>query len=211
MIICHPDQMAKVREHETSGVMFPKGAHQLAAYCYAMEGVPAHEISVHQKMIMMRNAGEVEPFSGDGVNMSGSTTLEKRGECAILRQQIAEMNGGDDRYLRARFGSMSIEPTYASMEWIALRAHEVLTSGRRKSPLSKKYVADLVLCALRPSYRREVNCPQEIIRRHEIKERYFFRDMGSVKCWFRQNEEDFLSKISKKFGDGVVLACLSVS
>ena len=79
MTITHPDQIAKTREFDEPGVMFPKGAHQLVAFCYSMEGVPATERSVHAKLIDMMDDGLIEPFSISGVNMSGSTTLEKRG------------------------------------------------------------------------------------------------------------------------------------
>jgi len=210
-IITHPDQMAKTREFEHSGIMFPKGAHQMVAYCYAMEGVAAYEKSIHAKMIDMRNSGDIEPFPIDGVNMSGSTTIEKRGECAKKRQQINEIVGDDWPMVQGKFGPTCIDATYVGMGFIAGQAYEYLNSGRYKAQRGREYVADVTLYALRPMCNREMNCPYEILKKHQIRERYFFRDVGAVKRWFRQKEDAILSKVSKKFSDGVVLPCVGVS
>jgi len=210
-IITHPDQMAKTREFEHSGIMFPKGAHQMVAYCYAMEGVAAYEKSIHAKMIDMRNSGDIEPFPIDGVNMSGSTTIEKRGECAKKRQQIEECVGDGWLTVCGIFGPLYITDTYIGLQSIANEAYNYLNSGRFKAHRGRLYVGDVTLYALRPSFNREMNCPYEILKKHQIRERYFFRDVGAVKRWFRQKEDAILSKVSKKFSDGVVLPCVGVS
>lgn len=184
MTITHPDQIAKTRELDAPGVMFPKGAHQMVAFCYAMEGVPAWEVSTHARMIAMRDSGEVEPFCADSVNMKGMTTVEKRGECANLRRQIEEMDGADTRFLSGIFGVMTSASTYLGLELMALQAYELLTSGRHKVGRSRRYVADLVLCSVRPTFRRDVNCPQEIIRRHGDQRKIRFPRFWSDQAMF---------------------------
>lgn len=91
--ITRPDQIARIRDQETEGPMFPRGMRQCFAYVFAMEGVPAYERSPHAKLIdMMRGPyPDIEHFPLDGINLSGLTALERIAECAKLRESIRRL------------------------------------------------------------------------------------------------------------------------
>lgn len=206
MTITHPDQIAKTREFDAPGVMFPKGAHQLVAFCYSMEGVPATERSVHAKLIDMMDGGLIEPFSISGVNMSGSTTLEKRGECASLRQYVEETLKGDElRSVLAKFGNDDLPKTYNSVVALIppLQAH--LSSGRRRAQRSRAYLGDLVWHATCSPAAQKICTVCEIGRRYGMSQNMVSRDAVEAKRMVGKLVALALKKIEVKFADGVVL------
>lgn len=206
MTITHPDQIAKTREFDEPGVMFPKGAHQLVAFCYSMEGVPATERSVHAKLIDMMDDGLVEPFSISGVNMSGSTTLEKRGECASLRQHVEELLDGDElRSVLAKFGNDDRTKTYDSVVALIQPLQDHLSSGRRRAQRSRAYLGDLVWHATCSPAGREKCTVCNIASRYGFNHPMVSKDAVEAKRMVGKLVSLALRKIERKFSDGVVL------
>ena len=110
--ITNPDQIASIRQREDSEVMFPRGAHQMLAYIYAVEGVPAEGKSLHSSLIDKMADGEVEPFDAKSVNLRGHDALDKRAEAAILRRRVEElMSDADACCLRAKYGCSTSRST----------------------------------------------------------------------------------------------------
>lgn len=95
--ITHPDQIARICEQEADGLMFPRGAHQMLAFCYAMEGVPAYERSLLAKMEEMYRDGYIDdPPPVGGVNLSGMTEIEKKGTCCMIRTSSERLLHGSN-------------------------------------------------------------------------------------------------------------------
>ena len=205
-IITHPDQIVKTRENERGKVMFPRGAHQMVAYCYAVEGVTAHERSIHARMIDMAAGGEVEPFDEKGVNLSGLTLLEKRGECAGLRRQIEQLCDHHELcYVRARYGLAGLKTTLDGLVCFAGIAQQELANGNRRAQRGLGYVADLVQLTIRPNH-NPVGCTvMSISRKHQIVQQRVSADISLIKRVFIPIERGILTKVGKKFSDGVVL------
>lgn len=205
-IITHPDQIQKARENEDSRVMFPRGAHQMVAYCYAVEGVTAHERSIHARMIDMAAGGDVEPFDEKGVNLSGLTLLEKRGECAGLRRQIEQLCDHHELcYVRARYGLATLKTTMDGLVCFAGIAQQELANGQRRAQRSLGYVADLVQLTIRPNH-NPVGCTvMSISRKHQKAHSIISKDMSLIKRVFIPIERGILTKVDRKFSDGVVL------
>lgn len=206
MMITYHDQIAKTRELDAPGVMFPKGAHQLVAFCYSMEGVPATERSAHAKLIDMMDDGLVEPFSISGVNMSGSTTLEKRGECASLRQYVEETLEGDElRSILAKFGNDDLPKTYDSVVALIEPLQDHLSSGRRRAQRSRAYLGDLAWHATCSPAAQKICTVCEIGRRYSMSQNMVSRDAVEAKRMVGKLVALALKKIERKFADGVVL------
>ena len=205
-IITHPDQIVKTREQERGKVMFPRGAHQMVAYCYAMEGVSAHERSIYARMIDMAQCGDIEPFDEKGINLSGLTLVEKRGECAGLRSQIEWLCDEHELcYVRARYGLAELQSTMDGMKCFAGIAQQELANGRRKAQLGIGYVADLVQLTIRPNH-NPVGCTvMSISRKHQVGQQRVSADISLIKRVFIPIERGILTKVEKKFADGVVL------
>lgn len=206
MTITHPDQIAKAHELEAPGVMFPKGAHQMACFVYAMEGVPATERSVHAKMIDMMDSGQIEPFSTSGVNVSGLTTIEKRGECAGLRDQIEGLLCGEELHaVRAKFGNDDLLTTYDSVVALIGAIQDHLVTGRRRAQRSFQYIGDLawhVTCS--PAGRQ--NCTVcAIAERYGFRHQLVSRDAVEAGRVVGRLTRAALSKVENKFADGFVL------
>lgn len=205
-IVTHPDQEAKAREWERSTVMFPKGPHQMVAYCYGMEGVSAYERSIHARMIDMAESGDIEPFDPLGINLSGLTTLEKRGECAGLRDQVEQLCDHHELcYLRARFGLAELRTTLDGMVCFAGIAHEEMCSGRRTIQRGMAYIADVVQLVLRPGHNPDRCNVMSVARKHQVQHQQVSRDSSNLKKVYVPIERSVLTKIQKKFGDGRVL------
>ena len=205
-IITHPDQIVKAREKEYGKVMFPRGAHQLVAYCYAVEGVAAHERSIHARMIDLADNGEVEPFDEKGVNLSGLTLTEKRGECAGLRRQIEQLCDHHELcYVRARYGLAELKTTMEGLACFAEIAQQELANGKRRAQRSLAYIADVVQLTIRPNH-NPVGCTvMSVSRKHQVSQPTVSRDMSLIKRVFIPIERGILTKVDKKFSDGVVL------
>lgn len=205
-IITHPDQIVKTRGNERGKVMFPRGAHQMVAYCYAVEGVTAHERSIHARMIDMAAGGDVEPFDEKGVNLSGLTLLEKRGECAGLRRQIEQLCDHHELcYVRARYGLAELKTTMEGLVCFAGIAQQELASGKRRAQRGLGYVADLVQLTIRPNH-NPVGCTVVTVsRKHQIGHSIVSKDMSLIKRVFIPIKRCILTKVEKKFSDGIVL------
>lgn len=205
-IITHPDQIVKTREQERGEVMFPRGPHQMVAYCYAVEGVAAHERSIHARMIDMADHGDIEPFDEKGINMSGLTLVEKRGECAGLRRQIERICDHHELcYVRARYGLAELRSTLDGLKCFAGIAQQELASGRRRAQRGLGYVADLVQLTLRPNH-NPVGCTvMNVSRKHQIAQQRVSADISLIKRVFIPIERGVLTKVEKKFSDGAVL------
>ena len=205
-IITHPDQIVKTRENERDKVMFPRGAHQMVAYCYAVEGVTAHERSIHARMIEMAHTGAVEPFDEKGVNLSGLTLLEKRGECAGFRSQIERLCDEHELcYVRARYGLATLKTTLDGLKCFAGIAQQELANGKRRAQRVLGYVADLVQLTIRPNH-NPVGCTvMSVSRKYQIGHSIVSKDMSLIKRVFIPIERCVLTKVEKKFSDGIVL------
>lgn len=202
MTICHPDQMARIVQSETSGVMFPKGIHQCVAYCFAVEGVPAYEKSVHARIIDMIDDGWVEAFDLSGVNMSGHTTLEKRGEAAKIRQSIADIIGEDElplHALHARYAMDNLLSKYQGMKALVPIMVEELNTGRFRAQRGSHYVADVVTHVCGSPKKREECCIMAISRLHGINHDRVSRDAERVKRSISRLQNDAFRKIRKIF------------
>jgi len=206
MTITHPDQITKAHELESSRVMFPKGAHQMAAFVYAMESVPATERSVHAKMIDMMDDGWIEPFSVSGVNLSGLTTLEKRGECAGLRYQIEGLLAGDELHsVRAKFGNDDLRPTYDAVVALIGAVQDHLSSGRRRAARSFSYLGDLVWHSTCSPAGRQACTVCEVARRYGMSQNMVSRDAVEAQRVVARLNRSALGAVERKFADGVVL------
>lgn len=205
-IITHPDQIARTREFEINRVMFPRGPHQLLAYCYAMEGVPAYNKSVHARLIDMAKTGEIEPFDDDGVNLSGLATLEKRGECAGIRAKVEEICDYQEICLvRAKFGIAGGEDTRKGLICFAKIAQESLASGPKRAQRSLHYIADVVQLAIRPNHNPEKCTVMSVSSKHQMSHPTVSRDIVLIKKVVWPIEEATLLKVRMAFSDGVVL------
>lgn len=205
-IITHPDQIAKTRENERGKAMFPRGAHQMVAYCYAVEGVTAHERSIHARMIDIAAGGEVEPFDEKGVNLSGLTLLEKRGGCAMLRVQIEKLCDHHELcYIRARYGLAGLKATLDGLVCFAGIAQQELAHGQRRAQRGLGYVADLVQLTIRPNHNPTGCTVMSISRKHQMAQQRVSQDMSLIKRVFVPIERCILMKVENKFSDGVVL------
>lgn len=205
-IITHPDQMARTREFEKESVMFPRGPHQMLAYCYAMEGVPAYNKSVHARMIEMAETGEIERFDDKGVNLSGMTTIEKRGECAGIRAKVEEiLDYHESCFIHAKFGAASIPTTRKGLVCFAKMAQEELASGRFRAQRSLAYIGDVVQLAIRPNHNPEQCTVMGISAKHQASQNMVSRDMSLIKGVVRPIEDAAFRKVLAAFSDGVVL------
>lgn len=205
-IITHPDQIVKAHEQERERVMFPRGPHQMVAYCYAVEGVAAYEKSIHARMIDMADRGYIEPFDGQGINLSGLTLVEKRGECAGLRRQIEQLCDHHELcYVRARFGLAELKTTVAGLVCCAEIAQEQLAAGSRRAQRSMNYVADVVQLTLRPNHNPDRCTVMSVSRRHQVSQPTVTRDISAVKRVLIPIERGILTKVERKFSDGFVL------
>lgn len=205
-IITHPDQIVKTRENERGKAMFPRGPHQMVAYCYAVEGVAAHERSIHARMIDMAQCGDIEPFDDNGINMSGLTLVEKRGECAGLRQQIERICDHHELcYVRARYGLATLKTTLDGLKCFAGIAQQELANGQRRAQRGLGYVADLVQLAIRPNH-NPVECTvMSVSRKHQVGHSIVSKDMSLIKRVFIPVERSILTKVECNFSDGFVL------
>lgn len=205
-IITHPDQIVKARDLEYGKVMFPRGAHQLVAYCYAVEGVAAHTRSIHARIIDLADNGEVEPFDDNGINLSGLTLLEKRGECAGLRRQIEQLCDQHELcYVHARYGLATMKTTLDGLKCFAGIAQQELANGQRRAQRGLAYIADVVQLTIRPNH-NPVGCTvMSVSRKHQVVHSIVSKDMSLIKRVFIPIERCLLMKVEKKFSDGVVL------
>ena len=205
-IITHPDQIVKAREHEKMRTMFPRGPHQMVAYCYAMEGVAAWERSIHARITELSGCGDIEPFDEQGVNLSGLTLVERRGECAGLRRQIEQLCDHHELcFVRARFGLAELKSTVDGLVCSAGIAQQELANGKRRAQRGLGYVADLVQLTIRPNH-NPVGCTVVTVsKKHQISHSIVSKDMSLIKRVFIPIERCILTKIEKKFSDGIVL------
>lgn len=205
-IITHPDQIVKTRENERGKVMFPRGAHQMVAYCYAMEGVAAWERSIHARITELSGCGDIEPFDEQGVNLSGLTLVERRGECAGLRRQIEQLCDHHELcYVRARYGLAGLETTMEGLVCFAGIAQQELANGQRRAQRDLAYIADLVQLTIRPNH-NPVGCTvMSVSRKHQMVQQRVSADISLIKRVFIPIERRIITKVEKKFSDGVVL------
>ena len=205
-IITHPDQIVKTREHEKMRTMFPRGPHQMVAYCYAMEGVAAWERSIHARITELSGCGDIEPFDEQGVNLSGLTLVERRGECAGLRRQIEQLCDHHELcYVRARYGLAGLETTMEGLVCFAGIAQQELANGQRRAQRDLAYIADLVQLTIRPNH-NPVGCTvMSVSRKHQMVQQRVSADISLIKRVFIPIERRIITKVEKKFSDGVVL------
>ena len=202
MTICNVNQMARVREHETEGVMFPGGIQQCVAYCFAMEGVAAHERSAHAKLIEMRDDGWTEEINFNGVNMSGHTTLEKRAEAAKIRESIKRLLGEDGILLHsihAKYALDFLQSKYDGMYAVVPFAHEKLNTGHYSAHRGNKYVADVVSHVCASPKKREECSVMAISRLHQVNHDRVSRDAVRVNRFINDLEKQAFAQIVNIF------------
>lgn len=191
---------------ERSGVMFPKGAHQMIAYCYAMEGVPAYDANVHACMMMMVEDGDIEAFDVRSVNMQGSKALERRGECAIKRRQIEQLLTWEEvAVIRAKYGDHNIKANQEAIVDLADMIHAYLTGGRYRADRGKGYILEMIIHVSTVHRGKGGRSVFDISQSHFIRERYAFRDAGSIQKWMGERLRSAISKIEQRYSDGSVL------
>lgn len=191
---------------ERSGVMFPRGAHQMIAYCYAMEGVPAYEANAHAILMMMVEDGDIESFDVRSVNMQGSRTLERRGECAIKRRQIEDLLTWEEvAVVRAKYGDHNIRANQEAIVELVDLIHAHLTGGRYRAERGKAYILEMIVHVATVHRGKGGKSVFDISQSHFIRERYAFRDAGTIQKWMGERLRSAISKIEQRYSDGVVL------
>lgn len=191
---------------ERPGVMFPKGAHQMLAYCYAMEGVAAWETNAHARVMMMVSDGDIEAFDLRSVNMQGNSTLERRGECAIKRRQVEELLPWEEVcVLRARFGDHAIRANQEAVVDLVDTIHAHLTTGRYRASRGKAYILEMIVHVSTVHRGKSGRSVCDISRDHSIRDRYAFRDAGTIQQWMNERLRSAIGRIEQRYSDGVVL------
>lgn len=186
-IITHPDQMAKLHEQETDGPMFPKGPHQMVAYCYSMAGTIAYERSVHCRLIDMMNSEEIEPFDPASINMSGHTMVERVAECGQLVRQIEEVVLRDHALIfRARFLSPDIPCKQKAMDELVGVVKKHLSRGNyRRYQRSNAYYRELVVQVLGPPKERVYGGQVAMAEKYGMLAKTVCTDLSAIGKLFR--------------------------
>lgn len=191
---------------ENTGVMFPKGAHQMAAYCYAMEGVPAFDTNVHALMMCMMDSGDIEAFDLKSINMQGNSTLERRGECAIKRCQIEELLDHEEvAVIRAKYGDHGIRSNQKSIVDLVSPVHAYLSGGRHRAERGKGYIIEMIIHVSTVHRGKIGKTIMDLSRDHNIRHQYVSRDAGAIQKWMGMRLRSAMSKIENRYSDGVVL------
>lgn len=212
MTYTHPDQMAKTRDMETEGVMFPKGPKQMLGFIYAMEGEIARGASWHAKMMQIRemmDCGYLQPFSLYRINLSGLGAIEINGECSGLREQVESLLGEstERKAVWAKFGKDELDRTQKAVNDLAPMLREHMAQRRRSVQRSHAYCRDLLwscVCA-GVLYEKRFNV-SDIARRHSMYQPTVWRDCDEAKYWLSKTLGGAYRTIEHKFRDGKVLA-----
>ena len=208
MTITHPDQVARIKEAERCGCMFPKGARQMVAYIYAMEGVPADTKNVHQKLIEMFGDGVLDDFPIDGVNMSGSDTLDRRAECAVLRCKVeCFLDHTEVASFRAKFGLDVLLSTQRAIMALVSPVQEYLTSGRRRAQRSREYCGRLLWISTCSPKHQVGQFHVNLAREYGVRDNLFSRDLSAVKRFLSRQVDKGIGKVERNFKDPSVCPC----
>lgn len=178
----------------------------MVAYCYAMEGVPAYGANIHAMMMCMMDDGDIESFDAGSVNMRGSKPIERRGECAIKRQQIEELLTWEEvAVIRAKYGDHSILANQQAIVDLVGSIHAYLTGGRYRADRGKAYILEMIVHVATIHRGKDSRSIVEIARHHGIRHQYVSRDAGAIQKWMGERLRTALSKIEHHYSDGSVL------
>ena len=205
--ITNPDQIASIRQREDSEVMFPRGAHQMLAYIYAVEGVPAEGKSLHSSLIDKMADGEVEPFDAKSVNLRGHDALDKRAEAAILRRRVEElMSDADACCLRAKYGCSTSRSTQLAVCVAAVHIWDEFSKRRTaRAQRSTEYVTRVLwyeTCV--PSNKKDGEAAA-IIGGYGVSSATFFRDAAMVRRYLWKRLDIVVPRIAAFFGGTEVI------
>lgn len=205
--ITHPNQIARIRQHENHDVMFPRGAHQMLAYIYAVEGVAAEGRSLHAALIEKMGDGEVEPFPVDAVNLRGHDALDKRAEAAVLRRKVESMLSDSDACcLRAKYGCSTSRTTQLAVCVAAVHIWDEFSKRRTaRAQRSTEYVTRVLwyeTCV--PSNKKDGEAAA-IIGGYGVSSATFFRDAAMVRRYLWKRMDIIVPRITVFFGGTEVI------
>lgn len=199
--ITHPDQIGRLHDTEKEGTMFPKGPHQMVAYCYSMAGTVAYERSVHCRLIDMMNSGDIEPFDPASINMSGHTMVERVAECGQLVRQIEEVVlRAHALIFRARFLSPEIPCKQKAMDELVGVVKSHLSRGSyRRSQRSNAYSRELVAQVLGPPKDRVYGGQIFMAEKYGMLAKTVCTDLGATGKLFRGMQDAAFRLLREKY------------
>lgn len=202
--ITHPDQIARIREQETDGPMFPRGMRQCLAYCFAIEGVSVHERTPHARLIDMMRDDYIEYFPLDGINMSGHTALERVAECAKIRESIRRLlveMGDEVGYwaICAKSSPMGLQSKIVGMDTVGRVAMEKLNQGRYVARRGQKYIADVVTHVCSPVAATTRCSVTAISRRYQVAHSNVCKDIDRVEHILNENIDRSIAILESVF------------
>lgn len=180
------DVIAKVRQAERDGVMFPRGVQQMLAFVYAMDGEVYRRLTWHARMIELKGemeSGYLREFDPYKINFTGSSPQEVNGECALKRRQIAELLFGTLEFaaVLAKYGRDEKEYTEISVGLMGDALREKFLSGRYVADRSRQYCTDLIWSECCGAVRWGRYNVMAISRRHHVSQNMVSRDMEAAK------------------------------
>lgn len=208
MTITHPDQLVRIKETERCGCMFPKGARQMVAYAYAMEGVPADTKNIHQKLIEMFGDGDIDDFPIDGINMSGCEPLDRRAECAILRNKIELfLDPVQVSAFRAKYGLYVLLSTQRAIMMLVGPVQAYLTTGRRRAQRSMEYVGRLLWMVCCSPKHLEEQSQYALAQEYNVQPCTMSRDLTEVKRFLARQVDKGIREIERNIKDSDIFPC----
>lgn len=180
------DAMAKVRQGERDGVMFPKGVQQMLGFIYSMDGEVYARMSWHARMIELKGdfaSGNLREFDADRINFTGSSPLEVNAECALKRRQIADLLFGTLEFaaVLARYGRDEKEYKRIAINIMGEALRDRLSSGRMRAERSSAYCSDLIWSECCGAVRWGRYNVMTISRRHHVSQNMVSRDVADAK------------------------------
>jgi hypothetical protein len=206
MTITNIDQIAKLRKYDKPGVIFPKGIRQCVAYIYGMQGVSAHERSVHAKLIDMVKDGYLENMRTDGINMGGMTSIECKAECANLRGQVErELKGDHLHVVQSRYGHDDVTTTQEAIVKLIDPVQEYFSGGKRRSDRSKRYTCHLIWHVCCSPKCKEICTVTIISKENQVRPSLVCRDIQEVYRFLEHLDDAAMRKLERYFrGKGVI-------
>lgn len=181
----------------TDPPIFPKGAHQLLGWSYAMEAVDSHERTAHAKLIEKVQDGEIRPFPTVGLNIKDLSQIEQYGLAAGIRQKVEESVTHSQRMaIWARYCDNEVENKTVGMAGVAEALHETL---RRKKPT----VADCVWYVVCTDKERESCTMYAIGKKHGIGIMTVCRDIKRIREFMRDEVDGAVKVLRGVFGRDV--------
>jgi hypothetical protein len=198
MIITHHDQMAKLRDVETSDPVF-QNVGQMLWIAYALEHFRESPKTTLMTLLKMINDGQyTEPIKLSGVNMSGLSDQEKHAQGAFVRAAVCDLPKMPRCYV---WGAYSMVPN-ARRHGMLVMAKYV---GERIEGRDRLYCGPLVWHIMAPPKDRKQATAHWISGKFQVPLRSVERDIATAKELLYVQKSQAFSMLEQKFsGTGLI-------